>query len=829
MASEMTVTSEAPSSCEAVQAVEGVTNTGTVGSGAKRLQALQRGGFEQAVFIPIPYGEKSPRMMEWQKKTLADMSDPAYVALFDQQVNVGVLLGKPSGGLCVIDIDEEAEVEPFQNLNPHLHFTHRTRGSKGCSYWVKVEGEYPKPAKLKRSGAKEHAMEWRADGQQSVIRGRHPKGMDYRWIMPFAPIPLKFSEINWPEGLIKPWERPLHSTVIPGPVNPDAGAENQHVLDQARAHVARMPEAISGQNGHDRTFAVACALVKGFDLSVDAARPLMDEYNQRCRPPWNEREIDHKLGDADTREDDQPRGYLLRPTAGTSNGDLPIVELPGNSIPIRESARRIFSLIAPAHKIFNRGGGVCELVQREKEPLALYVVPASAFRSRVEAYARLVAERSGRDGEMVLKPTIMPEETSRALLDSAEARDLLPPITCVVNCPVLRLVGTEVRTLGRGYDQETGLLISGGQVPPCVPVDEAVSAIGTILAEFDFPTDGDRSRAIASLLTPAFKLGGFITGKVPADVAEADQSQAGKTYRQRVIAAVYNENLGLVTRRAGGVGSIDESFAQRLVSGKPFIQIDNLRDKFDSQYIEAFMTATDTYPARVPHSREIMVNPEWFFVFLTSNGVNTTRDFANRSSIIRIRKREGFQFREYAEGDLIAHVKANQNYYLGCVFSIIREWVFQGRQKTAETRHDFREWVQIMDWVVQYQFHGAPLMDGHADTQERISNPALTLLRNMALHIAEEGRLGETLSATQMVDLCETHGVEIPGLKVHEEEAARKRIGVLLGGVFKDRCIVPLDDFTITRSETRVLRTDGQGYREHRNYMFERQTCPTNN
>ena len=106
---------------------------------------------------------------------------------------------------------------------------------------------------------------------------------------------------------------------------------------------------------------------------------------------------------------------------------------------------------------------------------------------------------------------------------------------------------------------------------------------------------------IASLITPALKSGGFIKGRVPADVAEADQSQSGKTYRQKVIAALYNEQLSLVTSREGGVGSIDESLNQALVAGRPFIQFDNFRGRFESAHLEAFLTAEGSFPCRVPH------------------------------------------------------------------------------------------------------------------------------------------------------------------------------------------------------------------------------------
>src|SRR5262245_39097190 len=85
----------------------------------------------------------------------------------------------------------------------------------------------------------------------------------------------------------------------------------------ARKYIARAAPAISGQGGHDQTFSVACTLVKGFDFSIAEARPLLEEYNQRCEPPWTASELEHKLQSADAAADGdgfgnpKPRGWLL--------------------------------------------------------------------------------------------------------------------------------------------------------------------------------------------------------------------------------------------------------------------------------------------------------------------------------------------------------------------------------------------------------------------------------------------------------------------------------------------------------------------------------------
>lgn len=83
------------------------------------------------------------------------------------------------------------------------------------------------------------------------------------------------------------------------------------LMERARRYVASMPAAISGSGGHNATFAAACALIKGFGLSVEEARPILHEFNARCSPPWSASELEHKLRSADGSPDSEARGYLI--------------------------------------------------------------------------------------------------------------------------------------------------------------------------------------------------------------------------------------------------------------------------------------------------------------------------------------------------------------------------------------------------------------------------------------------------------------------------------------------------------------------------------------
>ena len=89
-------------------------------------------------------------------------------------------------------------------------------------------------------------------------------------------------------------------------------AEAVSLEERARRYVAKMEAAVSGSNGHNTTFHVACVLVQGFGLSPEQAWPLMQEYNQRCSPPWSDKELRHKLNGADKAGARRGRGWLSK-------------------------------------------------------------------------------------------------------------------------------------------------------------------------------------------------------------------------------------------------------------------------------------------------------------------------------------------------------------------------------------------------------------------------------------------------------------------------------------------------------------------------------------
>jgi hypothetical protein len=85
-----------------------------------------------------------------------------------------------------------------------------------------------------------------------------------------------------------------------------------YVVKNAANYVAKIPPAIQGQNGDLATYVVICHLAHGFALPIEAAWPILMEYNERCQPPWDEEELLRKWRYAQTRALG-PRGNLIQP------------------------------------------------------------------------------------------------------------------------------------------------------------------------------------------------------------------------------------------------------------------------------------------------------------------------------------------------------------------------------------------------------------------------------------------------------------------------------------------------------------------------------------
>jgi len=481
-------------------------------------------------------------------------------------------------------------------------------------------------------------------------------------------------------------------------------------------------------------------------------------------------------------------------------------------------------LLAETGEYYRRGDSVTKLVRGDDGEPILRAVKTSALPGAFESVATLWKWKMTKEG-LCEERAICGKQAAELVAAADAFLHELPPIKLLTRTPILAERDGNLAEIV-GYDR-TAAVYAGGQPADDVPLAEAVGLLVDLLADFRFATLADKSRAMAAILTPALLHGGLLGGRAPADLGESDKSQTGKGFRNKLTGAIYRTEVRSVTQRSGGVGGLEETFNSFLIAGASLLAFDNVRGKINSPAIESFLTE-DRYAAREPYSGNVEIDPRRIIVMMTSNRAEFTRDFANRSSCVRLLKQpDGYQFRRWPGGNLLDHVRENQPRYLGAVFAVVREWHRQGKPRTEETRHDFREWAQILDWIVQNVFRLPPLMDGHRETLERTTNPTLNWLRDVTLAVADAEQFDRWLRTHDLLDILTSAGLEVPGLPDGadpEDDATRDKalraIGRKLGLCFRsDR--LELDGITCERSETVDTYS-----RPKRKYRFSRPEPP---
>lgn len=194
-----------------------------------------------------------------------------------------------TSGMVVFDCDDpELAALVREHCGDTPHKVHTPRGGMHLGFRRRAGVVLGNQVKIKGLD-----LDIRTFGGIELIPGSETEHGRYEWLSsglrPVSELP--YGNIGWTRERTK---KRVQSVVVES--SPDV------MVRRARAWLACVEGAISGQRGHDRTFRVACKLThpapKGFGLSFAQAWPLIKEWNEQCEPPWSEPELTHKLTDA---------------------------------------------------------------------------------------------------------------------------------------------------------------------------------------------------------------------------------------------------------------------------------------------------------------------------------------------------------------------------------------------------------------------------------------------------------------------------------------------------------------------------------------------------
>ncbi len=217
---------------------------------------------------------KHPVGSAWQKRATCD-PDEVRERFQHHRGNIGIYLAL--GGLVLIDADGELGLETARSWQLPPTLTQTSGSGVGAHYIYRLAPHQDAREITDRKVAP--GLDVKVRGQFVAAPSRHASGGLYAITLAVVPTVLP----DWLYERIRKQRRAAPT-----------------LSDRARAYVDKIPPAVSGQGGHDQTFAAARALA-GFlakGLSENECLQILTDYGARCDPPWSDREIDHKWADA---------------------------------------------------------------------------------------------------------------------------------------------------------------------------------------------------------------------------------------------------------------------------------------------------------------------------------------------------------------------------------------------------------------------------------------------------------------------------------------------------------------------------------------------------
>jgi RecA-family ATPase len=150
---------------------------------------LQRGWMP----LPVPCKSKYPLFKSWQNFSVTEQSLPAHFNGKPQ--NIGVLLGKPSGGLTDVDLDCAESLALVSSFLPLSNAVFGRQSKPLSHYLYIVTDDQAKTVKFEDTDGK-MLLELRYTGCQTIFPGStHPSGEKVEWHTDGEPSRVSYAEL----------------------------------------------------------------------------------------------------------------------------------------------------------------------------------------------------------------------------------------------------------------------------------------------------------------------------------------------------------------------------------------------------------------------------------------------------------------------------------------------------------------------------------------------------------------------------------------------------------------------------------------------------------
>jgi len=668
--------------------------------------------------VPVPERRKGPVIDGWQNLDLGLNDLPAVFKQNGTRPNVGVLQGKPSGGLIDVDLDTDETVAlgalwlPRTGAvfgragKPHSHFLYRASDHIGPK-----TKQFERPGRPRDTGEKSMLVELRSTGCQTIMPGSvHPSGESIVWEKDGDPATVDGADlecvVNWIAAaalLIPHWTeggRNRLALALAGALLRAAwSVEEAASFIEGVAQVAGDPEA-SKRRGQC-VESTARKLADGANVvGVPAlAEQIGDQAVVRALVSWL------RLGRSSTPNTSSPPA----PNADDTSHTLGMPEIDAGIQSLQVVTGAAWDALKAANappRYFRQTGLLVRLHRDDTGGLTVQGLDDTKLRHEMARVAHWW-EWKKRDGGFAQVDAKPPLDVMRDMLATPEPP--VPVLTRIVQAPIFAADGTLLVTPGYHpsarvyYDPPIGLTLPEIPEHPTAPQrDQARRLIvDEMLGDFPFIGLAERAHAVALFLLPFVRE--LIAGGTPLHLIEAPTPGSGKGLLAEILLVPSLGSSPYVMAAA----TDDEEWRKRITSAllkaPGALQIDNVTRPLASGVLAAALTMPE-WTDRPLGSTDIVRAPVRVVWLCTANNVVVSTEIARRCARIRLDPQVDRPWERQATAfkkpRLAAWVSEHRGELVAAALTLVRAWIDEGEPVGSKTLGRFEQWSEVMGGIL---------------------------------------------------------------------------------------------------------------------------------
>lgn len=633
---------------------------------------------------------KRPLNDAWQTSTADDFNPD----VFNDDVNVGVVLGENSGWLVDVEFDRPEAAKAADILlpktaavfgrdsSPRSHRLYICPGAETVTYDI--------PATIAVDGRR-RIVEVRAGGHQSVLPpSLHASGERVKWYSVGQPAAVEQKTLRkvvrrvaaatvlanvWQEGIRNDASLALAGWLLRGGWKIEdverflravaAAADDEEAEDRIKT-IRRTKEKLVS----DRTVTGYPTLVKllGESVAVFVSDMLAVERENGAEGPQKKVTVKWSGSDAEMKT------LLWGKLQETNNPP----------------------------RLFKRGGAVVR-IEILPEGLRVRELDAAGLRYEVESRLRILKRKHDHQNDIVREVEVgITDSFAKQMLAAPYHHIPLPELKRIVHTPIFTRDGKLLSA--SGFYPEHGILVD---IPPHLklpPIPEKVTEtnvneakrwlLDELLVDFPFVGEADRANAVALILLPFARE--LIDGNTPLHVVQAPAHGTGKTLLANVSLGVAGGNVAFLAYQSNN-DEMGKTLVSALRDSPTAILFDNVACTVDSDKLALALT-TDRYSARLLGVTENVSLPVRCVWVMTSNNAQMSREMVRRSVFITINAkvehphlRTGFK-----HPNLPLWLNQNRGQLVWACLVLVKWWIENGRPQANITFGSYESYASTM-------------------------------------------------------------------------------------------------------------------------------------